>query len=83
MSNTQAMCNSFKAELLNAIHQFGSPTISSRGNLTTPTADTMKGALYFATATVDSTTTAYSATGEVGNSGSYSAGGAEHGHTNC
>jgi hypothetical protein len=83
MANTQAMCNSFKAEVLNAVHQFGSPTISSRSSLTTPTADTMKGALYFATATVDSTTTVYSATGEVGNSGSYTAGGISFGTFNA
>ena len=83
MANTQAMATSFKAELLNAVHQFGSPTISSRTSLTAPTADTMKGALYFATATVDSTTTAYSATGEVANSGSYTAGGISFGGFNA
>ena len=74
MANTQAMCTSFKPELLNAIHQFGSPTITSRTSLTTPTADTFKAALYFATATVDSTTTVYSSTGEATGTG-YTAGG--------
>ena len=75
MANTQAFCTSAKPELLNAVHQFGSPTITSRTSLTAPTADTFKGALYFATATLNATTTAYSATGEVANSGSYAAGG--------
>jgi hypothetical protein len=39
------------------------------------TADVFKAAIYLASATVDATTTAYSATGEVANSGSYTAGG--------
>ncbi|MDE2098909.1 MAG: hypothetical protein KGL39_16770 [Patescibacteria group bacterium] len=75
MANTQAFCTSAKPELLNAVHQFGSPTITSRTSLTAPTADTFKGALYFATATYNASTTAYSSTGEVANSGSYTAGG--------
>lgn len=37
--------------------------------------DTYKAPLYTSSATLDATTTAYSATNEVGNSGSYSAGG--------
>ena len=75
MANTQAMATSFKAELLNGVHQFGSPTISSRTSLTTPTADTMKGALYLASGSLGATTTVYAATSEVPNSGSYAAGG--------
>lgn len=75
MANTQAFCTSAKVELLNAVHQFGSPTITSRSSLTAPTADTFKGALYFASATYNASTTAYSSTGEVGASGSYVAGG--------
>lgn len=74
MANTQAICNSFRVELMNGVHQFGSPTIVSRGSLTAPTTDTFKAALYLASATVDSTTTAYSATGEVSGTG-YTAGG--------
>jgi hypothetical protein len=81
MSNTQAMCTSFKAEVLNGVHQFGSPTIVSRTSLTAPTPDVMKGALYFASATLNAATTVYSATGEVGNSGSYVAGGLVSGFT--
>lgn len=75
MANTQAMCTSFKVELLNAVHQFGSPTIVSRTSLTAPTTDSFKAALYLTTATVDSTTTAYSATGELAATGNYTAGG--------
>jgi hypothetical protein len=69
MANTQAVCNSFRPELLNAVHQFGAPTIVSRGSLTAPAADTFKAALYFATATIDSTTAAYTATGEATGTG--------------
>jgi hypothetical protein len=64
MANTQAMCTSFMGQLLNGGHQFA------------PTVDTFKAALYLASATVNASTTAYSATGEVANSGTYTAGGA-------
>jgi len=64
MPITQAMCTSFKDQLLEGAHDFR----SSGG-------DTFKLALYTSSATLDATTTAYSATNEVGNSGSYSAGG--------
>lgn len=74
MANTQAICKSFRVELLNAVHQFGSPTIVSRTSLTAPTVDSFKAALFLASATIDSTTTAYSATGEVTGTG-YTAGG--------
>ncbi len=73
-ANTQAMCTSFKTELMLGAHQFGAVTIVSRGSLTTPTKDSLKAALYLATATVNAATTAYSATGEVSGTG-YSAGG--------
>ncbi len=69
MANTQAMCTSFKGELLTATHNFG--TAPTRG---TTTADTFKGALYLASATVNASTTAYSATGEVTGT-NYTAGG--------
>lgn len=74
MANTQAVCNSFKRELFNGEHQFGTPTLVSRTSLTAPTVDTFKAALYLATATVNKSTTAYSATNEVSGSG-YTAGG--------
>jgi hypothetical protein len=44
-------------------------------NFTTSTGDTFKLALYTNTAAFDASTTAYTATNEVGNSGSYAAGG--------
>lgn len=69
MANTQAMCTSFKQELLNGIHAFG--TTVTRG---ATTADSFKAALYLATATVNASTTAYSATNEVSGT-NYTAGG--------
>jgi len=69
MANTQAMCTSFKGELLTATHNFG--TAPTRG---TGAADTFKGALYLASATVNASTTAYSSTGEVTGT-NYTAGG--------
>jgi hypothetical protein len=58
------MCTSFKDQLLEGVHDFR----SSGG-------DTFKLALYTSSATLDATTTAYSATNEVANSGTYAAGG--------
>lgn len=77
MANTQSMCTSFMQELLLGQHQFGTATITSRGSLTSPTTDTFKAALYFASATMNASTTAYTTTGEVTNSSGtgYTAGG--------
>lgn len=58
------MCTSFKKELMTATHNF----TNSSGN-------TFKLALYTNSASFTAATTAYTATNEVGNSGSYSAGG--------
>ena len=58
------MCTSFKEELLTATHYF-----------TNGTGDTFKLALYDNTATLTAATTAYTSSGEVSASGSYSAGG--------
>jgi hypothetical protein len=60
MAITQAMCTSFKVDLLDGEHDFG--------------ADTFKIALYTSSATLDATTTAYSATNETSGTG-YTAGG--------
>ena len=68
------MCTSFLGELMLGQHQFGTSTIVSRTSLTSPTTDTVKAALYLASATVNAATTAYSVTGEVSGTG-YSAGG--------
>jgi len=69
MANTQAMCTSFKAEILSGIHALGTTVIRAGTG-----ADTIKAALYLASATVNAATTAYSATGEVSGTG-YTAGG--------
>ena len=69
MANTQAICNSFRVDLLNGIHAFGTTVVRAGTG-----ADTFKAALYLASATVDSTTTAYSATNEVSGT-NYTAGG--------
>lgn len=69
MANTQSMCTSFMSELMTATHNFGTAPIRAAS-----TADTFKAALYLASATVNASTTAYSATGEVSGTG-YTAGG--------
>jgi hypothetical protein len=73
-ANSQAMCTSFKVESWLGIHQLGAATLVSRTSLTSPTKDTIKAALYLATASLGAATTAYSATNEVSGTG-YSAGG--------
>lgn len=60
MAITAAVCNSYKQEILQGTHS---------------SADTYKIALYTSTATLDATTTAYTATNEVSGTG-YTAGGA-------
>lgn len=74
MANTQALCTSFKGEILVGGHQLGSVTLVSRTSLTAPTTDTIKAALYLASATYNAATTAYSTTGEVSGT-NYTAGG--------
>ena len=69
MAITQSMATSFKTELLNGIHAFGTTVV--RG---ATTADTFKLALYTSSATLDSTNTAYTATNEASGT-NYSAGG--------
>jgi len=72
MAITQAMCTSFKKELLEGVHNFK----NSGG-------DTFKLALYAigsggkssTTATLGATTTAFTTTGEVASSGTYATGG--------
>jgi len=63
MAISQAMCTSFKKELMTATHDF-----------TASTGNTFKLALYTSSATLDASTTAYSATNEASGTG-YSAGG--------
>lgn len=64
MPITQAMCNSFKAELMLAVHDFRA----------TAGGDTFKIALYTSTADLNANTTAYAATNEVTGT-NYTAGG--------
>lgn len=72
MANTQAICDSFRVDLLNGTHAFGAQGANATRTVTTK--DNFKAALYLASATVNRTTTAYSATGEVSGTG-YTAGG--------
>lgn len=69
MANSQAVCTSFKVELLNGIHALG--TTVTRG---ATTKDTLKAALFLASASLGAATTAYSTTGEVTGT-NYTAGG--------
>ncbi len=69
MANTQAVCNSFKQEIMQGIHALGTTVIRAA-----TTKDVLKAALFFATATINKSTTAYSTTGEVTGT-NYSAGG--------
>ena len=65
MAITQAVANSFKEELLKGEHKF---QFGAGG-------DTFKLALYTSAATLNSSTTAYTSTNEVADSGQYAAGG--------
>lgn len=60
MAINQAVCNQFKLDKLNGLHQSG---------------DVYKIALYTSAAVLSKTTTAYTATGEVATGGGYIAGG--------
>lgn len=64
MAITQAICTSFKQDVLQGVHDF-----------TASTGDAFKIALYTSSATLGATTTAYSATNEISGTG-YTAGGA-------
>ena len=63
MAISQALCTSFKVELMTGTHNF-----------TTSTGNTFKLALYTSSATLSASTTAYSATNEASGTG-YTAGG--------
>ena len=71
MAISQAMVTSFKVEILNGIHAFGSAVIRA-----TAAPDVFKLALYTSSATLSATTTAYTTSDEVSSSGTnYTAGG--------
>ena len=73
MSITQAICTSFKQELLQGIHNL---TNGSGGGTTTSTGsgNTFKLALYTSSASLDASTTAFTTSNEVSGTG-YSSGG--------
>ncbi len=71
MANTQAVCNTFRRDLLNGLHAFGTTVIRAG-----TTKDSFKMALYLTTATVNASSTAYTATGELAATGNYTATGA-------
>lgn len=73
MANTQAMCTSFKQELLNGSHAFGAQGANAVRTVTTK--DAFKLALFLATATLGAATTVYSTAGELAATGNYTAGG--------
>ena len=72
MANTQAICDTLRVDLLNGGHAFGAQP--ANGVRTVTTKDVFKAALYFATATINRSTTVYTVTGEVTGTG-YTAGG--------
>lgn len=69
-ANVQAMCGSFKSEILTALHALGTTVVRAA-----TTADAVKAALYLVNESMGVATTAYGTTGEVTGSG-YTAGGA-------
>lgn len=69
MANTQAIPKTFRLDLMNGKHAFGTSVVRAGTG-----ADTFKAALYLASATINADSTAYTATGEVSGSG-YTAGG--------
>jgi hypothetical protein len=74
LANSQALCTSFKKEILLGAHQFGAVTLTSRTSLTSPTKDSFKAALFLASASRGAGDTVYNTTGEVSGT-NYTAGG--------
>lgn len=68
-ANSQALCSSFKSEILKGIHALG--TTVARGGTT---ADAIKAALFLASASLGAATATYSTSGEVTGT-NYTAGG--------
>lgn len=65
-ANSQAMCTSFKQDILNGLHAFGTSVV--RGGTG---ADTFKMALYLTTGSQGAATTVYSSTNELAGTGNY------------
>ena len=70
MAISQAMCTSFKVEILDGVHAFGTSVVRAA-----TTADTFKIALYTSSATLSASTTADTTSNECPSTGNYSAGG--------
>lgn len=64
MAISQAMCTSFKVEILNGIHAFGTTVVRAA-----TTADTFNLALYTSSATLGAATAAYTTSGETSGTG--------------
>ncbi len=69
MANVAAICSSFKSEILKGIHALGTSVVRAGTG-----ADTIKAALFLASASRGAADTTYTSTGEVSGSG-YSSGG--------
>jgi hypothetical protein len=69
MANTAGLATSWKVQILNGIHAFGTSVVRAG-----TTADTFKAALFLASASRGASDTVYNTTGEVSGSG-YTAGG--------
>ena len=69
MANTQAIATSFKTEILKGIHALGTSVVRAGTG-----ADTIKAALFLASASLGAATTTYSTSGEVSGT-NYTAGG--------
>jgi len=74
MAITQAMCTSFKQEILQGVHNFTSGS-GCGTTTTTGSGNAFKIALYTSSATMSASTTAYSTTNQVANGDGYSTGG--------
>lgn len=72
-ANSQAMCTSFKMEILNGSHALG--TQAANGVRTVTTKDTFKMALMLASGSLGAATTVYSNASELAGSGNYTQGG--------
>jgi hypothetical protein len=70
LSNSQALTTSFKQDLLNGLHAFGSSVIRAG-----TTKDDFYMALYLTTGSLGAGTTAYSSSNELAATGNYTAGG--------
>ncbi len=74
MANSQALCTSFKKEILCGSHAFG--TQAANGVRTVTTKDAFKLALFLVSGSRGAADTVYNTTGELAASGNYTQGGA-------